>query len=264
MTEKEIISSGLLEGYVTGSISSEEIAEVEKAIDQFPEVKKEVEEIELALIKLSESAAGNISSTIWERISDAIFKVKTLPKAEHKSRSMSSVIGWAAAVICFLGLAWMLKQNNDLKRELRVTSTENVILKDKVNTNEIDLAEANNLLEVIRSQEYETISLPGNADVAPDAYATVYYNKDTKTAYIDANGLPTPPRGKVYQAWSLIMEPLTPSDIGLLSGFEDHKTRFFKLENIPSPEAFGITLEPEGGSKTPTLSQLYAIGTLGQ
>ena len=36
----------------------------------------------------------------------------------------------------------------------------------------------------------------------------------------------------------------------------------YKFENVPDPEAFGITLEPAGGSEAPTLSQLYTLGTV--
>ena len=37
----------------------------------------------------------------------------------------------------------------------------------------------------------------------------------------------------------------------------------FTLENANESEAFGITLEPEGGSETPTLEQLYTLGAVG-
>ena len=56
------------------------------------------------------------------------------------------------------------------------------------------------------------------------------------------------------------MDPLTPRSVGLLDNYESTNTKVFKLENIPDPEAFGITLEPEGGSESPTLTQLYTLG----
>jgi len=34
------------------------------------------------------------------------------------------------------------------------------------------------------------------------------------------------------------------------------------LKNINISEGFGITLEPAGGSETPTMEQLYALGTV--
>ena len=258
MTEEEIIASGLLELYVTGSLSQEEILEVEAAMAQYPSVKKEVAQIEASLIKLSEASAGNVSPKVWERIIEFTQGVRPLSTA--RKRNWGSVTGWAAALLFFVGLAFMLKQNSDLKSKLRTVNTKNMVLQEKTSITEAQLTQANDLLEIVRSKDFNAISLPGNVDVAPTAYATVYYNKDENIAYIDAKGLPKPPEGKVYQVWSLIMDPLTPRSMGVLEGFEAADTAFFKVENVPSPEAFGITLEPEGGSESPTLTQLYTLG----
>jgi anti-sigma-K factor RskA len=66
----------------------------------------------------------------------------------------------------------------------------------------------------------------------------------------------------VYQVWSLKMQPLTPTNIGLLDSFEEDENKIFRLENTNASEGFGITLEPEGGSETPTLERLYALGVV--
>ncbi len=34
----------------------------------------------------------------------------------------------------------------------------------------------------------------------------------------------------------------------------------FPVDNVIEAEAFGITLEPDGGSTTPTLENLYTLG----
>ena len=154
----------------------------------------------------------------------------------------------------------MLIQNNELKSDLHTKNTQNVVLKKQISTSKTQLAEVTDLLEIVRSKDFKAITLPGNPDVSPDAYVTVYYNKEENIAYIDTKGLPTPSEGKVYQVWSLIMDPLTPSSIDLLGDFENTENKFFKIENIPFPEAFEITIEPEAGSESPTLSQLYTLG----
>jgi len=261
MTEEEIIASGLLELFVTGSISSEDSLEVENAMTLYPSVKKEVAAIEASLQRLSEEVGKDVSPEVWERVSEATTNVRSIDSIPPR-RNWSSMTGWAAALLFFAGLAYMIKQNSDLKGKLRTVSTQNVVLEEKANTTQTQLAEATNLLEIVRSKNYRQINLPGNVDVAPNAYATVYYNEEEKIAYIDAKGLPEPPEGKVYQVWSLIMDPLTPRSIGLLDSFGTADTSFFKVEDVPEPEAFGITLEPIGGSESPTLSQLYTLGNV--
>lgn len=66
----------------------------------------------------------------------------------------------------------------------------------------------------------------------------------------------------IYQVWSLKLEPLTPTSLGLLENYGADKT-LFVLENTNASEGFGITLEPAGGSPTPTLEKLYVLGTTG-
>ena len=58
------------------------------------------------------------------------------------------------------------------------------------------------------------------------------------------------------------MEPLTPTSMGLISTENEMGEGIFKFVNFPDAEAFGITLEPEGGSEMPTMSQLYTLGVI--
>ncbi|MEZ4778301.1 MAG: anti-sigma factor [Flavobacteriaceae bacterium] len=256
---KEIIESGTLELYVTGALSQREAMEVEDILADHPEVKKEVEKIEAALMSLSHDDSFEIPQQVWNNILQSISGVRKLTPPP-KSSNWSMMTGWAAAIVFLLGIFWMMNEKNTLQNQVQVTSTENTILKEKVQLTEDALASSEGLLEIMRSKDYREINLPGNAAVSPQSYAKVYYNDTEKIAYIDARGLPAPPSGKVYQVWSLIMDPLTPRSVGLLDNYETTENKVFKLENIPDPEAFGITLEPEGGSESPTLSQLYTLG----
>ncbi len=124
-----------------------------------------------------------------------------------------------------------------------------------------DVNKMEELLEVLRDRNVIKVPLPGQA-VAPDAYATAWWDKTNNSTYIDAQNLPKPPPGMVYQVWSLKMQPLTPSSLGLLDQFEEDENKIFELKNANLSEGFGITLEPEGGSETPTLERLYALGVV--
>jgi anti-sigma-K factor RskA len=64
----------------------------------------------------------------------------------------------------------------------------------------------------------------------------------------------------VYQVWALKLNPLTPTSIGLLENFSSENQKLFAVDNANKAEAFGITLEPAGGSKTPTMERLYTLG----
>ena len=125
---------------------------------------------------------------------------------------------------------------------------------------ELKNKESNEVLAVLRDNGSVSIALAGQ-QVNPNAYAKAYYNKTTKAVYIDASGLPEPPKGMVYQVWALQLEPiLTPTSIGLLDTYATSTTKVIKVDNAEAPQAFGITLEPAGGSAGPTMEQLYTLG----
>ena len=79
---------------------------------------------------------------------------------------------------------------------------------------------------------------------------------------MDGKGLPAPPKGKIYQIWSLKITPLTPTSLGTIDTFRTNSSKVFTIENPNESDAFGITLEPAGGSSSPSLDQLYALGAV--
>ncbi|NND87691.1 MAG: anti-sigma factor [Flavobacteriaceae bacterium] len=262
MTAQEIISSGNLELYVSGALSEAEHDEIKIASQKFPEVKHEIEVIEISLMRLAEAAAPPLSDRIWQQILLHIRSDKT--SQEPKGSNWIGILGWAAAIAAIAGIFWMMNQNQDLEDQLQIVQSQNSELEQLINSSEEELAEAEKVLEILRAQDYATFVLPGNQAVAPQAYAKIYYDKKDAVAYIDTNGLPESPREKVFQVWSLIMEPLTPRSMGLIEKRNEIAAGIYRFDNVPDPEAIGITLEPAGGSDTPTLSQLYILGQVGQ
>ena len=262
MTPEEIIASGNLELYVCGALSPQEAIEVEKAIADHAEVKREIQLIEESLLHLAETVAPPGQAMTWTYILNSIRKVKDIGDSKVRTLNWPAITGWAAAILFMGGIMWMLKQTNDLNNALQVTTTENTVLKEDKSTVESQLAANNETLEILRSKDYQAYTLPGNQAVAPEAFAKVYLNKKENIAFIDIKGLPVAPRGKVYQVWSLKMDPLTPTSVGLIDPKNEAGDGLYKFINFPDPEAFGITLEPEGGSETPTLSQLYTLGMI--
>jgi len=253
------IDSGILELYVAGQLSEKENVEIARLAELHPVIKSEIERIEEAIKILAENLSDIKASTfesIRPRLSQAEIKgekVKPLPWLAYT--------GWAAAVIVGLGLFYTYQQNQELQQVVDIRNQELIELKDSVSSTRERLVETNGLLDKLRDRDLSVISLAGQ-QVAPNSYAKVYWNKDKNQVYVDTKGLPEPPRGMVYQVWSLKLNPLTPVSIGVLDGYADNNQKLFELANANESEAFGITLEPEGGSVSPNLDQLYALGTV--
>ncbi|TQD39116.1 anti-sigma factor [Haloflavibacter putidus] len=258
MSTQEYIDSGILELYVYGSLSEEETSEVQEMIAKHPEVKKEVEAIEEAVIRLSGSVSPYLPAVNYQRIKKNIFNKKTKVKTLRKT-SWAAYAGWAATLLLLIASAVFYQQYQSSKETLQVVTTEKVALQEDNNQleNQQEAYAAN--LRIIRDKNTKVVPLEGQKNYS-EAYAQAYYNKESKEVIIDAQGLPEPPEGMVYQVWSLRLDPLTPTSVGLLEAFETNDSKLFRVAEAPSAEAFGITLEPAGGSKTPTMDKLYTLG----
>lgn len=259
MDIEEYINSGILELYVYGALTEAESAEVTRILKQYPEVEAEVLEIEAALLNLSAAAAPNNPEFLINSIKSKLSNNNTPPI--RKSSNLPAYIGWAASILLLAGLFFMFNKNRELRESLQAVQADRAMIESQITQLRTEAENAVELLAVLRDRNITRVPLQGQA-VAPSAFAAAYWNPETNITYIDAKDLPTPPPGMVYQVWSLQLDPLTPTSIGLLENFEVDENLIFELSNPNASEAFGITLEPEGGSETPTMEQLYTLGVI--
>ena len=262
MDVEKYIASGILELYVAGALSEEENREVHHHAQEYPEIKAEIEAIEKAVLAVSRAASPGLKNDSFSKVKAEIDDVVPLQVEKHVHRSpWATYLGWAAALLFAAGLLWVYLENNELKSKIEVVNEEKQSLEQQILEARSEVADTEQLLNELRDQNVAVVALGGQT-VSPESYAKAYWNKAEQKVYIDAQGLPEPPPGYTYQVWSLKLNPLTPTSIGLLDDFANSNTKVFELPNPNKSEAFGITLEPEGGSETPTLEQLYTLGAV--
>ncbi|WP_264537737.1 anti-sigma factor [Flavobacterium sp. N1736] len=260
MEAQEYIESGTLELYVYGLLTEAENLEIAELAKKNPEVEQEILAIEKAIVALSSSFSPFHSVANFEKIK-ARLELKHGKVVDMKPASnWSQYVGWAAAVVLLLGLGYQTLELTKTKDAITdVGNQKNKIEKEFAYLDQQNKETEKNLT-IVRDIKNTGVTLGGQA-VSPTSFAKVYWNKDTKTTYIDAAGLPKPPKGMVYQVWALKLSPvLTPTSIGLLDNFDSNNQKIFAVDQTVSAEAFGITLEPAGGSLTPTMEQLYTLG----
>ena len=258
MDTKEYIASGILELYVAGTLSHLENLEVYLNAEKYPEIKKEIEAIEASVLSLSRAVSPGTKG--FGDIQNRMAKEGSPLTVETQSKvSWTAYLGWAVSLIFMAGLIWLYEQNNQLISDIEVVGLENNALEQQIADSEFSLEKTEELLTTIRDKNIIVVPLGGQT-VSPTSYAKAYWNKNEKKVFIDAQGLPDPPDGFVYQVWSLKLNPLTPTSMGLLEDFLEDDNKVFALANPNDSEAFGITLEPAGGSATPNLEQLYTLG----
>ena len=261
MNVQKYIASGILELYIAGILSEKENLEIANYAKEYPEIQKEIEAIEASILALSKKASPGLKysfTSIMDRINN---EVKVISMTTKRGTPISTYVGWAASILLAIGMFWMYQQNQELKSDIQVVEQQNDTLEQQIADSDSSLENTKNLLNTLRDKNISVIPL-GGQDVSPTSYAKAYWNKENKKVFIDAKGLPEPPAGFVYQVWSLKLSPLTPTSMGLLENFEMDENKIFALNNPNESEAFGITLEPAGGSKSPNLEQLYTLGVV--
>ena len=260
MNTKEYIESGNLELYVYGLLSESETKEISTLAKSDGALQSEIVSIEMAIINLSSSFSPLISAENFEKIK-AKLELKHSKVIDMKPKSNASqYIGWAASIALLIGVGFQYNKLNDSNSKINSVELEKSNLQKSVVDLELKNKQSATALNVVRDSKNTVVNLAGQT-VDPSASAKIYWNKDTQTVYVDASGLPKPPEGKVYQIWSLKLSPtLTPTSIGLLDNFTGNNEKLFAVSGTKDAEAFGITLEPAGGSKSPTMEQLYTLG----
>ncbi|TGD58036.1 anti-sigma factor [Flavobacterium humi] len=262
MDIKEYIASGILELYVYGLLSESENREVNRMAAAYPEINTEIVAIEKSIVNLSASFSPFLSAENFSLIKSKL-ELKHGKIIDLKQRNNRlQYLGWAASMVLLIGIGYQYFNQVQFKNDILNLQDEKTKLQQTVVSSENQNKETLNALNVVRDSKNTVITLAGQA-AAPNSFAKVYWNKETRTVYVDASGLPEPPQGKVYQVWSLKLKPsLSPTSIGLLNNFTNGQTRIFEVSSTSDAEAFGITLEPTGGSTSPTMEQLYTLGAV--
>ncbi|WP_461175012.1 anti-sigma factor [Arthrobacter sp. Z1-9] len=115
------------------------------------------------------------------------------------------------------------------------------------------LADQNNPLnQVVRAGDLREASV----NVAGGGTANLQISASEDAAVIRMKDVPAPPEGKVYQMWLIPKDGSAPVSQGLMDAEALSKPAV--VEGISSAAALGITVEPVGGSVSPTLPTVAA------
>lgn len=250
-----IKESGDLEAYVCGVLTLEESREISRLVTQNEELQVEVQLIEDAYFKLAAGIAPSIDEVaIYENLNRYI--QEHAPK--NNDHNWNQYLGWAAALLLFVSAGYFFHEKTQLDEKIVEIERTNSILNTELDQLDILNADYQEALAFIKDQNTVKVNLAGQGDHL-DANAVAFHNADLNITYIDISGLPDTPANMTYQLWSLTLNPLTPTDLGVVSIGD---SPLLKIDNRFETQAFGITLEDAGGSESPTLKRLYTLGVI--
>lgn len=289
MDIKEYIESGILELYVSGALTTQEMQEVERMAQVYPEIKKELDIIENTFFEMANQMhsgpRASLKDELLRNVKQSITSasnnndnIKTVQSTEKNVESKlereevkvieitkpqtSFRIAFAAslALLIACGVALGIIWNNwntdkaklvDLQLKYQESNTQIASLKASYEMSE-------QMLSSIKSPDVQKLKLAGLA-ISPESQAMVHWDKSTKKVILDPMNLPRTDENHDYQLWAIVDGK--PVDLGVFSP-GDNEFNIYEMKSVEAPQAFAITLEPKGGSVNPTMEQMYVLGKI--
>jgi len=266
---KEYISSGIIEAYVMGLASEEEISILDCVRKNNPVIQQAIIDAQETLEEFATREAiappPALKSAIWTKISNEnqeqpIVENKrpeTVTTPLYPTQSIDNnkaTLKWfaiAASILLVASVGLNLYLNNNRNK------TENQLATLAENQKNSDLAYQNlkSKWDMANNPAMKTIPLLG-VEKHPDMKATVYFENASNLVYLTLENLPVTPKDQQYQLWAIVDGK--PVSLGVYD--QDSTLSVQKMTAVSSAQAFAITLEKRGGVASPTMENMYVMG----
>lgn len=276
MDIEQYIASGILETYVMGELPEGESRKVEEMAAQYPEVQRELRFIEATLEGLAFKSAIKPASHVKEQLMSqiegtSVATTTTEPKKVERHtepiiRQHPATAAWmkyamaaCVALLLFTSFTsiYFWNQWKSTEQELGQIIAQNQVIAEQFNQVNNQYNQAIQSLAIANDTAYAKVNMQG-LEIAPNAYAVVYWNNTSENVYLNSSGLPPPATDKQYQLWAIVDgKPVDAGVFDITTG-----TSLTKMQNIRNASAFAVTLEPKGGSESPTLEAMYVMGNV--
>lgn len=277
MDIEEYIQSGIIESYVLGLASQEESSSLEALCMQYPEIKKAVQDFELLLEKNAFDNAitppADVRNNLMEQLKDEFRTGNSTQKVVesnganvipiHQDEKVKVFSFWRYAAVASIILLlssvalnyYFYSNYQDTKNNYEALLLNNNTLQANNNLYKAKFNSLQEKFKMLENPDMKLVQLRGLPGKENNT-ATILWDTKSRDVYL----MPTliaPPSGKEYQLWAIVDGK--PVDAGMLQNCDDGMC---KMKNMPDAQAFAITLENKGGSKTPDMNAMYVIGKI--
>ena len=272
---KAYIESGILELYVLGQLNAQEQLEVQAMASTYPEVRQEMEAIEIAMEKYAVQNAvkpsEGLENRIFERLGIAAPEVKQEAKIiplnadlrkNYQSKIRSLRLALAACVaLLVVSVAALYSAHSDLgtaRDQIASLSADREKFSSTVNYMKSNNADLSKIVAMADDPNWKTIKLAGQKN--PNDNMVVYWHPKGKHVMVNTTKMVLPANDKShqYQLWALVNGK--PVDLGVFDVNPDTSHILVNMKEIGTAQAFAVTLEQRGGSPTPTMEQMMVMG----
>jgi Anti-sigma-K factor rskA len=253
MDIRQYISSGIIESYVMGLCTPEEMLEMESLRTQYPELEEAVlqyeAEWEANLLKNPVMPGVDIDEKVLGSLRGMQAKVVDINVGQPTIRRMNWWKPVAAAAVLLLSISAYF--NYSLYKK---SAAQQLALKEKENYSAFPQAD----YAILKSPSIIPIAMNG-VGIHSICRCTMFWDKSTGKVYVMVHHLAPTGSNKNYQLWAMVNDK--PVSVGLVN--DKVRGRFSEIQNMPaSATKFIVTLEKAGGNTEPTLSETYLSGSI--
>ncbi|MCX6274779.1 MAG: anti-sigma factor [Bacteroidetes bacterium] len=263
MDVKEYISSGVLELYAMGALSSSEMKGVEEMCASNSEVALELKQVQDSLNNYAKAHQRNprpeVRSELMNKIASTGGKAKVVQmRSPHELTYKYLIAACIASLIIstFASVFFYQKWSEAEDRYVAMVNEKNVMAQN-LNVVKYNYDKMNHDMSVMRDPAISIITLRAT-DSTKYYMAHVMWNKYTRQTFIDVSDLPAPGQDKQYQLWALMGGQ--PVDAGVFDMPEEGGMQ--KVKAVADAEMWAVTLEPKGGSNAPTMDQMVLMSKI--
>ncbi|RYM34969.1 anti-sigma factor [Brumimicrobium glaciale] len=275
MDVKNYISSGILERYVFGEVSSQEKQEVACLSKIYPEIQKELFAHQLGVEKmvskysvtppqeLKQQILLKVSNTSQDHSTteDKDEKIISINRTNQKLESNKNIYKYLAAA-CSVGMILLLaggfylnNLNTDLKGTIAANDNKITDLEGDYNQMAATNESINQKFEIVTSASTSKILMKGT-ESQPTSLANVFVSEENENVYLQVGNLPGISENNDYQLWAIVDGK--PESLGVFN--TENKEELLEMKYFPKAQAYAVTLEPKGGSESPTMENMYVYG----
>nr|WP_237487942.1 anti-sigma factor [Hufsiella arboris] len=245
---------------------------------QYPDVKSELSAIEAAVEGYARSHAIDPSEKLKIKVLQALdfdeddsFEPvvnakpirevpKIVPLKDNNFYRYSFAASLLLLLISWIALFVLYSRLQNSKEQIANLLTSNQQFSNRVNYLDKQLKESSTSLSILKNPDFKMIRLQGTKN-APSASMIVAFNPRKSEVLIDFAALKMPATDQThqYQLWALVDGK--PVDLGVFDSATD-SLGMKRMKAIERAQAFAVTLEPRGGSASPTMEQMIAMGAI--
>jgi len=255
MDIKGYIESGVIEQYVLGLANAEESAELEQLRNKYPEINDAILDFEKSfeehIMNNQVAVPGHIKTAIEKQLfqNNSSKTVAINDSIEQSSKRLRKYLAAACIVLLIISTAlnfYFYSGYKNSREQYQALLTER-------NTLQANNASYQQSLQMFGDTSMLRVDMKGMPGKEQNE-ATVLWDRTTRDVYVYVSNMQQTPAGKQYQLWAIVNGK--PVNAGMISNCAG----LCKMKKIEHAEAFAITLEKEGGSESPTTTEMYVLG----